>query len=230
MTESSRRSPAEWMVPAGLLVLSVIPILGGAMRVSELSTGAVITEENARFFHSPVPVLVHIVGSTVYLVLGALQFAPALRRRRWHRISGRIVLPMGLASALSALWMTVFYVIPPPAGPALAVMRLVVGVAMTAALITAFLAIRRGDVGTHRAWMIRAYAIGMGAGTQVLTVAPYAIITGRAPDTGMHAVLMGAGWAINLVIAEIAIRRGASRPRPAAANPPVGASAVRPIR
>ena len=53
--------------------------------------------------------IVHIIGSSVFLLLGALQFVPSLRRRRWHRIAGRIVAPAGLASALSALWMTLFY-------------------------------------------------------------------------------------------------------------------------
>ena len=39
---------------------------------------------------------------------------------------------------------------------------------MAIAIVVAFLAIRRGDVRTHSAWMTRAYAIGLGAGTQVL--------------------------------------------------------------
>jgi len=35
--------------------------------------------------------------------------------------------------------------------------------------IFGFIAIRRGDMIRHRAWMTRAYAIGLGAGTQALT-------------------------------------------------------------
>lgn len=31
------------------------------------------------------------------------------------------------------------------------------------------LAVRRGDVRSHRAWVVRAYAIGLGAGTQAFT-------------------------------------------------------------
>jgi hypothetical protein len=60
--------------------------------------------------------------------------------------------------------------------------------------------------------MTRAYAIGMGAGTQVLTHLPWFILIG---DTGVasRAVLMGAGWGINLIVAEIAIRRHV-RPAP----------------
>ena len=58
--------------------------------------------------------------------------------------------------------------------------------------------------------MTRAYAIGLGAGTQVFTFLPWTLFFGR-PDQAMHAVLMGAGWVINLAVAEVVIRRRARR-------------------
>ncbi|MDR7184367.1 putative membrane protein [Microbacterium trichothecenolyticum] len=201
-----RRRP-EWLVPAGLIALSLVPIVAGSARLTQLTTGAAVTAENARFFDSPIPVVAHIIGSSVFLVLGALQFAPSLRRRRWHRIAGRIVAPSGLVSALSALWMTVFYDIPSPlTGPGLPAIRIVLGTTMAATIVVAFVAIRRGDVRTHSAWMTRAYAIGMGAGTQVLVFLPYTLLVG-APAPVTYTLLMAAGWAINLVIAELVIRR-----------------------
>ncbi|MFN8169605.1 MAG: DUF2306 domain-containing protein [Candidatus Nanopelagicales bacterium] len=42
----------------------------------------------------------------------ALQFAPTLRRRAWHRRSGRVVAPAGVVAALSGLWMAVYYDLP----------------------------------------------------------------------------------------------------------------------
>ncbi|RXZ45212.1 DUF2306 domain-containing protein, partial [Agromyces binzhouensis] len=200
----------EWLAPAGLIALSLVPVAAGAFRITTLATGAPATAENARFVDSPVPVIVHIVGSVVFLVLGALQFAPSLRRRRWHRIAGRIVAPAGLLSAGSALWMTLTYDMPAINGPGLFVMRLVFGSAMAAAIVVAFAAIRRGDVTAHSAWMTRAYAIGLGAGTQVFTFLPWTLLLG-APDQVMHSVLMGAGWVINLVVAEVVIRRRAAQ-------------------
>jgi Predicted membrane protein (DUF2306) len=63
-----------------------------------------------------------------------------------------------------------------------------------------------------RAWMLRAYAIGLGAGTQVLTQLAGTVIPG--PPTELSgALLMGAGWVINLAVAEWAIRK---RPAPPA--------------
>lgn len=203
-----RRRRPEWLAPAGLIALSLVPVAAGAFRLTDLAVGTTVTPENARFFASPVPVVVHIVSSVVFLVLGALQFAPSLRRRRWHRLAGRVLAPAGVLSAGSAIWMTLFYAMPAVNGPALYVMRLGFGTAMAAAIVVAIVAIRRGDVRTHSAWMTRAYAIGLGAGTQVLTFLPWTLVLG-APDQAMHSVLMGAGWVINLVVAEVVIRRRA---------------------
>ena len=91
--------------------------------------------------------------------------------------------------------MTVFYAIPAEMnGPALIVMRLVLGTAMAAAIVVAFLAIRRGDVRTHSAWMTRAYAIGLGAGTQLLTLLPWTLAFGvPEPDDALGAHGRGMG-------------------------------------
>ncbi len=165
----------EWLIPAGLLLLSAVPVLAGALRLGSLATGAEVTPENARFFALPLPVVLHIVGATAYCVLGAFQFVPSLRRRhpRWHRLSGRILVPMGLAAAASGLWMTAVYDLPAADGGLLPAVRWIFGLAMIAALVLGFMAVRRRDFGTHRAWMIRAYAIGLAAGTQVFTSLPW---------------------------------------------------------
>lgn len=201
----TRRRP-EWLAPAGLIALTLVPMAAGSSRLVQLGAGAEVTAENSRFFDSPVPVVAHIIGSTVFLLLGALQFAPSLRRRRWHRLAGRVVAPAGLVSAASGLWMAVAYDLPANSGLALMLIRIVLAPAMAAAIVVAFLAIRRGDVPTHSAWMTRAYAIGLGAGTQVLTIMPWVLLVGE-PDEFAYTVLMALGWAINLAVAEVVIRR-----------------------
>lgn len=73
MTSSAK---STWLVPTLLIILTAVPVVAGAVRVAELTGGAEVTPENARFVAAPVPVLLHIVGATLFCVLGAFQFVP----------------------------------------------------------------------------------------------------------------------------------------------------------
>jgi uncharacterized membrane protein len=216
--KSSKKSTnrAEWLVPTALLVLGAIPVAAGAVRIVELTGGAEITPDNARFFASPLPVILHIVSVTLYSILGAFQFSPTLRRRKpgWHRLIGKwILVPCGLAAALSGLWMTQFYPWPEGDGVLLYGLRLFFGSAMVLSIILGAAAIRRRNYAQHGAWMIRGYAIGLGAGTQVFTHLPWILLLGT-PDEFPRALMMGAGWVINLAVAEWIIwKRPSRRPR-----------------
>lgn len=200
---TSRR---QWLVPAGLLLLALVPALGGAARVSELAADPVLTADNARFVTQPVPVLVHIVCVTVYSMLGAFQFVPSLRRRSWHRLAGRVLFPAGLGVALTGLWMTAFYDLPDKDTVVVNGVRYVVGVVMVVSLVLGVRAALRRDFVTHRAWMMRAYALAMGAGTQALLLGPYVVVAG-IPGPVVNTVLMTAAWVINAAVAEWVIRR-----------------------
>lgn len=202
------RTRPGWLVPAALLVLAFIPVVAGAFRVTQLSTGAEITPENARFFADPVPVVVHIVAVTLYAILGAFQFVPGIRRRRigWHRAAGRLLVLCGLLVAFSGIWLTLFYPRPDDVGDAVTGVRLVVGSAMAMCVVLAVAAVRRRDIARHRAWMIRGYALGMGAGTQAFTQLPWILLVGPLDKTS-KAVLMTGAWLINAVVAEWIIRR-----------------------
>jgi uncharacterized membrane protein len=161
----------SWPVPTALVALSIIPVAAGILRLVQLAGGPAWIAGDHRFTSFALPLVVHIVGATAYSLLGSLQFVPLLRRRHpaWHRRAGRVLAAAGLLVAISALWMTLFYDPKPGTGDLLYVLRLVFGSAMAACLVLVFAAIRHGDVSAHRAWMIRAYAIGLAAGTQVLT-------------------------------------------------------------
>jgi uncharacterized membrane protein len=203
----AKAGSAAWLV-AALLVLSAIPLAAGAFRLTELAGGAEITPANARFFASPLPVALHIVSASVYALLGAFQFATGFRRRRpgWHRAAGRLLVACGLLVGLSALWLTLFYPWPDGDGELLYGLRLLFGSAMVVSIVLGFTTIRRRDVMGHRAWMMRGYALGLGAGTQVLTLLAGELIAGP-PTELSRALLMGAAWVINLAVAEWAIRK-----------------------
>ncbi|UFN45827.1 DUF2306 domain-containing protein [Nocardioides okcheonensis] len=206
------RTRRDWWIPASLLALALVPSAGGVFRVVDLSSGR--TAENARFFDLPVPILVHIFGATTFLVLGALQLWPSFRRRRpaWHRWSGRVLVPAGVAGGLSGMWMAAFSDVPAHDNAALMWLRLLFGAVMVAGLVLGLVAIRRRDVVTHQRWMARAYAVGQGAGTQALFLGPYVALVGQ-PSGNPKAVVMGLAWAVNLVLAEWLVRRSQSRRR-----------------
>jgi Predicted membrane protein (DUF2306) len=217
-TPGSTKAPAKagaagWLVPTGLLILSFIPVAAGAFRLTELAGDAQITPANARFFASPLPVVLHIVSVTIFSLLGAFQFSPGFRRRRpaWHRAAGRILIPSGLVAALSGLWMSHFYPLPVGDGVILYGLRLFFGSLMLFSILFGVAAIWLRDFVQHGNWMMRGYAIGLGAGTQALTQLPWFLIFGK-PDEFTRTLLMGAGWVINLGVAEWIIRKRSNPP------------------
>jgi uncharacterized membrane protein len=209
VSSSRRARHSDWWIPILLIVLSLVPAIAGTARLAQLASGAKVTAANARFFAQPIPVVLHIFAVIPYAILGAFQFSPGFRRRNrpWHRAAGRVLGICGLVAALTGLWMAHFYPWPQGDGVGVYLERLVFGTAMAASILLGIDGVRRRDFKAHGAWMIRAYAIGMGAGTQVLTHLPWFILV-RKPGESARTVLMGAGWVINVIIAEWIIRKG----------------------
>jgi hypothetical protein len=75
------------------------------------------------------------------------------------------------------------------------------------ALCLGLSAVLKRRIAEHKAWMIRAYALGQGAGTQVITAIPWLILVGE-PSGLTRDILMTLSWVINILIAEAVIRRG----------------------
>ncbi|WP_344773959.1 DUF2306 domain-containing protein [Nocardioides panacisoli] len=205
--DRAARGGAGWRVLVALLVLSLIPLVSGALRLVEIAGGPPLLPVNPRIAASPAPLVLHVIGAVLYVVLGVLQFSGGLRRRRpgWHRRSGRVAAGAGLVVAGSGVWMTLFYP-DAPGGALLWAVRLLVGTLTAAFIVLGVTAIRRGQVDAHRAWMIRAYALAVGAGTQAFTEGIGEATLGV--NDLSKAMSMTAAWAINAAIAEWTIRRG----------------------
>lgn len=200
-----------WLAVTGLLLLSVVPVIGGAMRLGE-------TGPNGMLDYSPVPRIAHVVGMTVFCLLGAFQFSPTLRQgRSWHRLAGRMLIPAGFVAALSGVWFAiVFRGTPPEVGMAMA--RGAFAVAMTVFLALGVRAIVRRDFGAHGAWLTRAYAIAVTGGTQALVFLLWAFVTGAEVDPLGEPYLVAASFVLNSAVAEVIIaRRGGTRRRATAA-------------
>ena len=165
------RGRGRW-APTGLLTLTAIPALIGTLRLIEVFDGPALVPSDPRFAASPIALVIHIVAAIGYAAIGAFQFPAGLRRRHpgWHRRAGRLLVVLGVAVALSGLWMTLLYPRKEGTGELLYGFRLVASSGMAACLVLGVVAVRSGDLVRHRAWMIRAYAVALGAGTQAFTV------------------------------------------------------------
>ena len=206
---------SSWGVPAALIILSLIPVMAGSLRVLEIAGGPQVLPANPRIDTVPAPVVAHIIAAAFYALFGAFQFSARLRRHRpnWHRRAGRMLVGVGLLVALSGLWMTLFYT-GAPGGGLLWAVRLLVGGAMAASIVLGFTAIRRRDIAAHRAWMIRAYALAVAAGTQAFTQGIGEALFGTSDLS--TAVSVSSGWVINAAVAEWVIRRPSTRRAPQA--------------
>ena len=209
MNKTSALKKNEWLVPAALTLLALVPSASGVFRVLELGIGTNITPENQRFFAAPLPIIAHSVSGVLFLILGAFQFAPRLRRPKpgWHKMAGRLLIPTGLVVALSAMWMAQFNDLPKYDGVLVYATRMLFGVWMVLTIVLGVVAIYRRNYTDHGVWMTRAYAIGAGGGTQVFTAAPLFLFFSEHLNDLNRAISLGAGWVINVVVAEWAIRR-----------------------
>ncbi|MDW3223087.1 MAG: DUF2306 domain-containing protein [Paracoccaceae bacterium] len=199
---------SEWVILVGLLVYSFIPTFGGLFRVLELAGGPTIAPDNPRATAMPFPIVLHILCSFLFCLLGALQFLPSLRRNhpRAHRIMGRMVAVAGCLSAGSGVWMAHFYSFPTSLqGNMLYGARMILGCLMIAFILRSVLAIRARNVFRHSAFMLRAYAIAQGASTQTFLGMGWMILHGEQATGIPRDVLMVFAWGINLLVAEVLI-------------------------
>ena len=107
--------------------------------------------------------------------------------------------------------MSLFYPTAEGDGPLLTVFRLGFGGLMLLSVGLGVAAARRRDFAQHGLGMTRAYAIGLGAGTQALLHVPWLTLVGK-PSVLEHALLMAAGWLINLGVVEWNRARVAAKP------------------
>jgi uncharacterized membrane protein len=207
MSAASRPQRSGRWLPFALIALGAVPVIAGTLRLAELAGGPPVLPFNPRIAASPAPAVIHVASAILYLVVGAFHFAPPVRRRwlAWHRRAGPVLVALGLAVALSALWMTQFYPHEEGTGILHYLFRLGFGSAMAACLVLGVAAVRRHDFVEHQAWMIRAYALAAGAGTQVFTLGIGESLFGASELSS--GLALGAGWAINLAVAEYVITR-----------------------
>lgn len=199
-----KHMPRAWPVPAALILYALLPIVTSAMRLIEVAGGPTETADNARFLVMPLQIYLHAGGGIFFLILGAFQFSQLLRARfpRWHRWSGRVVFLTGAAVAISALWMTETFPdtqIGNP--PEIYGLRMLFGLGLLVCLALGLKAAMGRDIAAHRAWMMRAFAIGLGGSTTAVLLLPWYLLIGT-PPTKLFVFATGAAWVFNLIVAQ----------------------------
>ncbi|MGG5885603.1 DUF2306 domain-containing protein [Falsiroseomonas sp. HC035] len=192
-----------------LAFCTFIPVMLAAVRVVQIPLGAV-PEDSLRLTSVPTAYFLHAVAGSLFGFLGPLQFVRALRRHfgTLHRLTGRIFVLAGVGLALSGL--ALLLQVESIATGLLDAARGVFGLVLIAALTLGVVAARAHATLRHRAWMIRAYAVGMGQGTVALILFPVYLINGE-PPTGLSTDIAVVGtWLLAIAMGEWVVRRLAS--------------------
>lgn len=195
-----------------LAFLSAIPILSSLVLVFQIPSGT-YAEDSAHLAVAPLSLFVHVLAGIAFGITGPVQFVRALRQRfgAMHRVLGRIFVLSGTVIGLSGL--SILAQVTSQRTPMVDIARGFFGLVLLIALALAMAAIRNRDFLRHRAWVIRAYAIGMGSGTVALVFIPLYIVTGQPPIGLTSDILFVVTWVVIIAFAEMVIRRSCrSRP------------------
>lgn len=194
-----------------LVFLTAIPVLNSLVLVFQIPSGT-YPEDSAHLAAAPISFFAHVLAGFVFGITGPVQFVRALRQRfgALHRVLGRIFVLSGVIIGLSGL--SILMQVASQRTPLVDIARGVFGLALLIALAMAMLAIRNRDFLRHRAWVIRAYAVGMGLGTVALAFFPLYLIMGRPPVGLASDIVFVAAWALSIVFAEVIIRRSSRTP------------------
>jgi len=201
-------------IPLVLLLtfFSAIPVLNALVNVFQIPSGT-YPKDSAHLAVAPISWFAHVLAGVAFGITGPAQFVRALRHRFGvlHRVLGRIFVLSGAIIGLSGL--SILAQVTSVRTPLADIARGFFGLALLIALALAMAAIRDRDFLRHRAWVIRAYAVGMGLGTVALVFFPIYIVTGQPPIGLTSDILFVASWVLNIAFAEVVIRRS-SRSHP----------------
>jgi hypothetical protein len=198
-----------------VILLSLIGAAVGVRRISHLVAPVPAPSRfpdsaamEAGFAQHATLTVAHIAPALLFLVLAPLQFVPALRKRhlRVHRWVGRVATGAGLTMGGIALVMSPQMAI---GGPLESAATTFFGALFLYALVRGYLSIRQRNVPRHREWMIRAYAVGLGAAAVRPVVGIFFAtmrITHVTPRQ-FFGLAFWAGFTAMWIVAELWIRR-----------------------
>lgn len=202
----TRRLTSPIVVPVALYFGTLLTILLALVQVVQIPLGA-LPEDSERLGAAPVWHFMHVLGGATFGILGPIQFGRALMPRygHLHRIVGRLFVAAGAMISLSSLGL--LWRFPDTYSVAISSGRLLFGIGLGVALAIAMQAIYKRNFTRHRNWMIRAYAIGIGATAVTMVFFPIYLITGEPPKGLAADIAFLGAWTACVVFAEGLVRR-----------------------
>jgi uncharacterized membrane protein len=152
---------------------------------------------------APLMFVAHAFSGGTALIIGPLQLNRRLfnRVRNLHRALGRIYVGSIWVSSIGGLWSAIFFEVEIAARIVFAVLAIL----WFATTTIAFLQIRNGKVAEHREWMIRSFSLSFFFVTFSVWVPGAA--SGNVPNAIGYPLAVFLSWSLNLLVAEIWIRR-----------------------
>jgi uncharacterized membrane protein len=202
----TRRLASPVVVPVALYFGTLLTILLALVQVVQIPLGA-LPADSQRLGAAPVWHFMHVLGGAAFGILGPIQFGRALMPRYGllHRMVGRVFVAAGAMISLSSLGL--LWRFPDTYSVAINTGRLLFGIGLGVALAIAMQAIYKRDFTRHRNWMIRAYAIGIGATAVTMVFFPIYLITGEPPKGLAADIAFLGAWTACVVFAEGLVRR-----------------------
>lgn len=191
------------VLPLGLLIVMSMAIAAYAVAFQLRLAGS--PTFHLRFDTYFLQSSAHVIGGAVVLIFGSLQFVQKIRvnQPQIHRWLGRIYLSFVLIGGIAGLLMA------PKADGGLVAQY---GFGMLAVLWLfsgwqAYAAIRRGDVKSHKEWMMRNFAMTFGAVTLRIHLGWMSAM--GVPFSESYPVVAWIAWVPNLLLVEwfLAIKR-----------------------
>jgi uncharacterized membrane protein len=217
MAIAARKNWPGMLLWAGLVVLSV-PIGVYALHYWSGDPALLPFELRVNLLHNPPAFVLHTSFGGLALLLAPWQFVGRVRRHHphVHRWIGRLYVGCVLISGLAAYPVALGTIAGPVAAAGFSLMATV----WLATTLIAWRAARRRAFAAHRRWMVRSFALSLSAVT--LRVALLAPTFWQVEFMPFYRSTAWLSWMVNLLLAELWLRRSERPARQLVAAGPQG--------